>query len=137
MECNKYVEEKIGGTDSAEFREHLAACAGCARDLEELREVRALYRSASTEKYRGGVPRVRRFRGSWLPLAAAAAVLIGVFALILPGRGGGGTTSTTEGRSAPSVFVRIPLEPWGASDVRLTNALDDCWQKLESLEKKP
>ena len=135
MECNKYVEEKIGGTDSAEFREHLSACAGCARDLEELREVRTLYRSASTEKYRGGVPRVRRFRGSWLPLAAASAVLIGVLALILPGRRDGASTSTDSGAtSAP--FVRIPLEPWG-SDVRLANALDDCWQKLESLEKKP
>jgi len=136
MECNKYVEEKVGGTDSAEFREHLAACAGCARDLEELREVGALYRSASTEKYSGGVPRVARFRGSWLPLAAAAAVLIGVLALILPGRAGG-PSSTTGGGSGPSVFLRIPLEPWGASDVALNKSLDDCWQKLESLERKP
>src|SRR5436305_14723506 len=127
MECNKYVEEKVGGTDSAEFREHLAACAGCARDLEELREVRALYRSASPEKYRGGVPPVARFRGSWLPLAAAAAVLIGVLSLILPGRGG--PTSTTDGGPAPSAFLRIPLEPWGASDVALNKSLDDCWQK--------
>jgi len=134
MECNKYVEEKIGGTDSAEFREHLAACAGCARDVEELSEVRALYRSASTEKYRGGVPRVRRFRGSWLPLAAAAAVLIGVFALILPGRHEG-TSTTTDAGSTSAPFVRIPLEPWGASDVALTKSLDDCWQKLETLEK--
>jgi hypothetical protein len=133
MECNKFVEEKIGGTDSAEFREHLAACAGCARDVEELREVHALYRSASTEKYRGGVPRVRRFRGSWLPLAAAAAVLIGVFALILPGRREGPSTTADPGTtSAP--FVRIPLEPWGASDVALNKSLDDCWQKLETLE---
>jgi len=133
MECNKFVEEKIGGTDSAEFREHLAACAGCARDVEELREVRALYRSASTEKYRGGVPRVRRFRGSWLPLAAAAAVLIGVFALILPGSREGTSTKTDSG-SPSTPFVRIPLEPWGASDVALNKSLDDCWQKLETLE---
>ena len=50
MECNKFVEEKIGETESPEFRDHLAGCAGCARDLEELREVRSLYREASTEK---------------------------------------------------------------------------------------
>ena len=133
MECNKYVEEKIGGTDSAEFRTHLAGCAGCGRDLEELREVRTLYRAASTEKYRGGVPRVRRFQASWLPLAAAAAVLVGVFALILPGRGGG-PTSTSETGTATAVFVRIPMEPWG-SDVRVSKDLDDCWKKLESLER--
>src|SRR5215510_15283281 len=83
MECNKFIDEKIGETHTAEFRDHLAGCAGCARDVEELREVRSLYRAASTEKYQGGVPRVRRFRGGWIPMAAAAAVLLMVFGLIL------------------------------------------------------
>jgi len=67
MECNKFVEEKIGESDSPDFRAHLAGCAECARDLEELREVRALYRAASTEKYRGGIPRLRRYRMGWIP----------------------------------------------------------------------
>ncbi len=132
MECNKYVEEKTGETETAEFREHLAGCPGCARDVEELREVRSLYRAASTEKYRGGVPRVRRFRGAWLPLAAAAAVLVGVFGLILSGPGSAPPTKT-DSDTTSTVFVRIHLEPWG-SDQRVSNALDDCWQKLESLE---
>lgn len=133
MECNKFVEEKIGQTESVEFRAHLADCGGCRRDLEELREVRSLYREASKETYRGGVPRLRRFRGAWLPLAAAAAVLIGVLALVLPGRGTG-PTSTESTTATTSVFVRVPLEPWGASEARLSNDLDDCWRQLESLE---
>jgi anti-sigma factor RsiW len=132
MECNKYVDEKTGETGSAEFREHLAGCPGCARDVEELNEVRSLYRAASTEKYRGGVPRVRRFRGAWLPLAAAAAVLLGVFGLVLSGPRDGATTKV-DSDAPPAVFVRIHLEPWG-SDLRVSNALDDCWQTLERLE---
>jgi len=133
MECNKYVDEKTGETASAEFREHLAGCPACARDVEELREVRTLYRAASTEKYRGGVPRVRRFRGAWLPLAAAAVVLVGVFGLVLSGPSDTPPTKT-DSDAPPSVFVRIPLEPWG-SDLRVSNALDDCWKALERLEK--
>jgi hypothetical protein len=136
MECNRFIDEKIGETDSAEFREHRDSCVGCRRDLEELREVRGLYREASVERYRGGIPRVRNPRASWwIPMAAAAAVLIGVFALILTGprtEGGKSTDST----SSSAIFVRIPLEPWGASDVQVNAALDDCWRKLEQLEEK-
>src|SRR4051812_33996815 len=122
MECNKYVEEKTGETETAEFREHLAGCPGCARDVEELREVRSLYRAASTEKYRGGIPRVRRFRGAWLPLAAAAAVLVGVFSLVLPGPGSA-PPPKTDSETTSSIFVRIHLEPWG-SDQHVSSALD-------------
>ncbi|HVR87489.1 MAG TPA: hypothetical protein VMU54_24395, partial [Planctomycetota bacterium] len=132
MECSKYAQEKIGETDSAQFREHLAGCDGCRRDLEELREVRSLYREASTEKYRGGIPRLRRSRAAGFPLVAAAALLVGVFALILgvPRREGPKSTDAT---STSTVFVRIRLEPWG-SDRRITSELDDCWRKLEHLE---
>ena len=133
MECNKFVEEKVGETDTPAFREHLAGCAGCARDVEELREVRTLYRSASTEKYRGGVPRVSRFRAAWVPMAAAAAVLIGVFGLIL-GTPRVKTETKTENRNETAMFVRVHLEPWG-SDLRIHNAIEDAWQKLEQLEK--
>lgn len=134
MECNRYGDEKIGETESAEFREHLAGCDGCRRDLEELREVRSLYKEASTEKYRGGVPRLRKSRAAWFPLAAAAALVIGVFTLILGGpRTDGGKSAETEPKS--TIFVRIHLEPWG-SEQRISTAMDDCWQKLELLEEK-
>ena len=136
MECNKFIDEKIGETHTPEFRDHLAGCAGCARDLEELREVRTLYRAASTENYRGGVPRVGRFRGGWIPMAAAAAVLLMVFGLILSGPKNDKTVpDKTERDGGPMVFFRVHLEPWG-SDVRYTNAVDDCWHKLEQLEKR-
>lgn len=134
MECNKFVEEKIGETATPAFREHLAACAGCARDVEELREVRALYRAASTEKYSGAVPRVRRFRAAWVPMVAAAALLLMVFGLILLGPGKE-TLIKKEVETASTIFVRVHLEPWGA-DQRLTKGFDDVWQKLESLEEK-
>jgi len=134
MECTRFVEEKIGETDSEEFREHRAGCAGCRRDLEELREVRTLYREASTEAYRAGVPRPRRLRVSWIPMAAAAAVLIGVFALILGGPRPGDVKPAEPGPAA-GVFVRVPLRPW-ATDASFTRALDDCWRQLERLEEK-
>jgi len=132
MECNKFVEEKIGESDSPAFRAHLAGCAECARDVEELREVRALYRAASTEKYRGGVPRLRRFRMGWVPMAAAAAVLMMVFGLIL--RGPGEKASSKNGPvTAEAPYVRVHLVPW-AGDVRIQTAIDDCWRTLDSLE---
>lgn len=137
MECNKFVDEKIGETHTPEFRDHLAGCAGCARDVEELREVRTLYREASTEKYRGGVPRVGRFRGGWIPMAAAAAVLLMVFGLILSGPKDDPTApknSPSEGGSM--VFFRVHLEPWSA-DAGYANAVGECWRKLEQLEKRP
>ncbi|MBV8882355.1 MAG: hypothetical protein JO332_20530 [Planctomycetaceae bacterium] len=134
MECNRYVDEKIGQTDSAEFREHRAACEGCRRDLEELREVRDLYRDASVERYRSAMPRLRKPRTSWIPMAAAAAVLIGVFALILAGPGSDAVQTPSPEPSA-SVFVRIPLEPW-AGDRKMNSALEDCWRRLEELEEK-
>jgi hypothetical protein len=133
MECNKFVEEKVGETDSPEFREHLAACAGCGRDLEELREVRALYRAASTEKYRGGVPRLRRYRMAWIPMAAAAAVLMLVFGLILGMPRQKSDKDTKTETNDRSVFMRVHLQPWGG-EARIQNAIDDCWQKLENLE---
>jgi hypothetical protein len=132
MECNKFVEEKIGETDSPAFRAHLAGCAGCARDLEELREVRALYRRASTEKYPGGVPRLRRPRTGWIPMAAAAAVLLLVFGLIL--RGPGDPPTKTNGpEKGAALSVRVHLEPWG-SDARIQVAIDECFEILEHLE---
>lgn len=132
MECNRFVEEKIGESESPAFRDHLAGCAGCWRDVEELREVRSLYREASTEKYPGGISRVRRVRMTWIPMAAAAAVLLLVFGLILRGPGEKVETRKDVDEPTPS-FVRLHLEPWG-SDVRISNAVEDCWRKLELLE---
>lgn len=132
MECPKFVEEKIGESDSPEFRAHLVGCPGCVRDVEELREVRSLYREASTETYRGRVPRVSRFRLGWIPMAAAAAGLLLVFGLVLrDSEEPAAPKKDTEAN--PSIYVRIPLEPW-AADARIQNAIDDCWQKLDLLE---
>jgi hypothetical protein len=132
MTCNKFIEDKIGETESPEFRAHLVGCPDCARDVEELREVRTLYREASTEKYRGGVPRFRRFRMGWVPMAAAAAVLMMVFGLILGMPGDHSSTPSEKEKDAP-LTVRVRLEPW-AGEAPIQNALDDCWKKLEFLE---
>ena len=135
MECNKFVEEKIGETDSPAFRDHRAGCAGCPRDQEELREVRGLYRKASTEKYRGDVPRVRRFRMGWVPMAAAAAVLLLVFGLILRNPGEN-TDPTPDKETTTSLYYHVHLEPWG-QEARISAALEECWRTLEKLEKNP
>jgi hypothetical protein len=135
MECNKFVEEKIGETDSPAFRDHRAGCAGCRRDLEELREVRSLYRTASTEKYRGGVPPVRRFRMGWVPMAAAAAVLLLVFGLILRNPEDR-TDLKVDPESSASVYFHVHLEPWGA-EARISAALEECWRTVDKLERKP
>ena|SRR5436190_8560340 len=132
MECNKFVEEKIGESESPAFREHLAGCAGCARDVEELREVRSLYRAASTETYRGGVPQLRRFRMGWVPMAAAAAVLMMVFGLVLRGPGEN-PPAKNEAVTSEAPYVRVHLVPW-AGDARIQTAIDDCWRKLDQLE---
>ena len=134
MECNRYVEEKIGELESPAFRDHLAGCAGCARDVEELREVRTLYRAASTEKYPGGVPRVNRFRAAWVPMAAAAAILLLVFGLILGGPPKQ-PPAKTETETSTALFVRVHLEPWG-SELRLNRGFDEAWQQLERLEAR-
>ena len=135
MECPRFVPEKIGELYPPEFREHLSGCAGCARDVEELREVRNLYRRASTEKYPGGVPRVPRFRAAGIPMAAAAAILVVVFAGILAGPWGK-ARSPAEPGTKPGTYVRIRLEPWG-SDRKISQDFEECWQKLEHLENRP
>ena len=135
MECNKFVEEKTGETDSPAFRDHRAGCAECVRDLEELREVRTLYRKASTEKFRGDVPRVRRYRMGWVPMAAAAAVLLLVFGLILRNPPDA-PSSTPDKESTTSLYYHVHLEPWG-QEARISAALEECWRTLENLEKNP
>ena len=77
---------------------------------------------------------MRRFRAAWVPMAAAAAVLLLVFGLILGGSGKQ-PPPKPETRTETSMFVRVHLEPWG-SDLRLTRGFDEVWQKLESLEAK-
>ncbi len=137
MECNRFLEEKLAGTESPEFRHHRAGCEGCRRDLEECDEVRRLYREASVERYSGAVPRVRRFRpGSWLPAAAAAAVLVGVLCFLLFG-GPGELPERGLGEGEPVVaFVRVHLEPWNPAEARLNEEMNDLWGRIETLERR-
>lgn len=131
MECGRYVEEKVGQSESPEFLRHLAACAGCQRDVEEMDDVRGVYRAASNERYAGGVPRLRRFGlGAWVSAAAAAAMIAAlVFLLAPPSR------NADLAKADPVVpFFRVHVEPWRA-DVRFDHALDDCWRQLDALER--
>jgi hypothetical protein len=139
MECNKFVEEKIGETDSAAFREHRASCAACGHDLEELDEVRRVYREASVERYSGRMPRLRALpRLSWA-MAAAAAMMIAALVVLL-GAPVRTPVEPTAGKSAVSytggIFFRAYLEPWGGrEEARLTHEMDDLWRRLDTLER--
>ena len=135
MECDRFVEEKLSGGETPEFREHLASCAGCARDAEEYAEVRRLYREASVECWKGGVPRAGRPRlVSMVPVAAAAVLMIGVLVLLMDSPG----APPPAGNAEPSVvFTRIHLEPWDRGEAPIARAVDDAWRRLEEIERRP
>ncbi len=137
MECNRFLEEKLAGSGGPAFRDHLAGCEGCRRDLEEYEEVRGLYREASTERYAGAVPRVRRFNPvSWLPAAAAAAVLLGVLVLTLFEGPGDRPPSGSAEREPMAGFFRVYLAPWDREEARLNEEVGDLWGRLASLERR-
>jgi hypothetical protein len=133
MECDRFIEEKVGESDSPEFRAHREACAGCRQDLEDLAEIRELYREASVERYRGGAPAVRRGRAAWAPAAVAAAFMVGILVtiLVMPARPG---VPKPEPEPAGTAFFRVHLEPWGGEE-RLSRALEDAWSRLEDMER--
>lgn len=127
MECTSFVEEKVGETRSAEFREHLTGCAGCRRDLEEMDEVRRLYREASTERLPARAPRRRALAAGAWSVAAAAAVLVAVLVFILK------PPPSPNPSSAP--FARIHLEPWDPEDAMLNLSYSELWGRLEHFER--
>ena len=135
MECSRFVEEKTAQSESPEFLRHLATCAGCQRDVEEMDDIRALYRSASTERYPGGVPQLRRLRwGSWISAAAAAGVMIAALVFLLRHPGPKSTIEAIS-KEPTTAFYRIHLEPW-PTDVRFDHAVDSCWRDLDRLERE-
>lgn len=135
MECDKFVLEKLEGGDSPDFRAHRAGCAACARDVEELGDVRRLYREATEEeRWKGGVPVVpRRSASAWVPVAAAAGLAAAALAgLFRPSAPPVENPTTAE---PPAPFVRAPLAPWDREENRLARAMDDAWSRLERLER--
>jgi hypothetical protein len=132
MECNRFVEEKVGQSESPEFLRHLATCAGCQRDIEEMDDIRGLYRAASTERYPGGVPRLRRFGwGAWASAAAAAVMIAALVFVLTPPPP---PKTPIAHKESTQAFYRIHLEPW-RPDVRFDHALNDCWRQLDTLER--
>ena len=130
MDCGRFDEEKLTGDAGPEFREHLAACSDCARDLEDYAEVRRLYRAASIERWRGAPVRPSRVLAS-IPVAAAALLMVGVLVLLLGSPGAIPPTPNAE----PPAFTRIHLEPWDRTEVRIGRAVDDVWRRLEEIER--
>jgi hypothetical protein len=133
MECDKFVLEKLEGGDNPDFRAHRAACAGCARDVEELDDVRRLYHEATEEERWRGIVTVpaRRSAAAWMPVAAAAAVAIAVVVGLLRPSEAPIPTSP----EPPAPFVRVHVVPWDREENRLARAMDDAWTRLEGLER--
>lgn len=131
MECSRFVDEKVGQSESPEFLRHLATCGACQRDVEEMDEIRGLYRAASTERYRGGVPRLRRFGlGAWVSVAAAAAMIAALVFLLAPPP----PKPELAKNNAAVPFFRVHVESW-LSDDRFDRAHDGCWELLDRLER--
>jgi hypothetical protein len=131
MECPRYLEEKAAQSEDPEFLRHLSTCGGCQRDVEEMDEIRALYRSASVERYPGPVPGVgRRTPVGWIS-GAAAVTMIGllIYALFAPGK-----PPEDRNAAAPGPYARMALEPWRA-DRGIDRAFEDCWRRLDLLER--
>jgi len=136
MECDKFVLEKLEGGDSPGFRAHRVGCAGCARDVEELDDVRRLYHEATEEeRWRGGVrmPR-RRSAAAWMPVAAAAVVAIAVVVGLLRSSDPR-ALETRKSAEAPAPFTRVHVMPWDPGENRLARAMDEAWSRLETLER--
>ena len=136
MECDKFVLEKLEGGDSPDFRAHRAACAGCARDVEELDDVRRLYHEATEEeRWRGVVTMpARRSAAAWMPVAAAAVVALAVVVGLLRSSDPL-TPDELTSAEPPAPFVRVHVAPWDREENRLARALDDAWTRLEGLER--
>lgn len=131
MECNRFLEEKAGQSDSPDFLRHLATCGGCQRDVEEMDDIRGLYRSASVERYPGGVPRLRRSGWGLAVSAAAAVAMVAALVFMLAPR----PQKSEDVQAKVSIpFFRVHLEPW-KNDLRFDHALDTCWQNLDLLER--
>ncbi len=130
MECDRFVEEKVSGGDSRDLRGHVADCPACARDLEDYAEIRRLYREASVERWRGGVPRLRSPWASRLPVAAAAAMMVGILVLLM-----GSPSGPPRPPDPAPVFTRVHLAPWDRGEARIGKAMDDVWRLVENIER--
>jgi anti-sigma factor RsiW len=130
MECPRFVDEKIGEGESPEFRRHLASCPACAQDVEELRELRDLYRSASQERYTGGIPRRGRGRISWLAPAALAATMVVALTVGLFGP----TPEAGKDRPRSAGYFRVHVEPWSGEEL-LSAQAGELWNRLDEYER--
>ena len=132
MDCDKFVLEKLEGGDSPEFRAHRAGCAGCARDVDELGDVRRLYHEATEEeRWRGGVPALpRRTPSAWIPVAAAAGVAVALLASVFRSE-----APPLDPATSTSSFVRTRLAAWDGEERALIRSLDEVWERLDRLER--
>lgn len=136
MDCPEFATEKIDGSDSPGFRDHRGSCEGCRRDLEDLDDVRHLYHEAvAGERYSGKPASKHRWQPpAWLPLVAAAGILLSVVVAIVK-KGGESAEVPEEGVAAAAVFHRMSLQPW-AGDRALDRQFADAWRALEMLERR-
>lgn len=136
MDCDRFLESRLDGSQNPEFREHLEVCGRCRGELEAYEKIRRLYREASSmERYRGGVPRIRRsWSAVWVP-SLAAAVLLGVLVIALFGGPADLPRYGPRGGEPPvAEFSRVYLTPWNSWDSRWNEEARELWERLASFE---
>lgn len=101
-----WVDDELVPRERRDVVAHLQSCAGCSREVEELRFTRTLLRAAPVRRLPREAdalePRPRRLPGVVARTAAAAALGLGVLAGAAFALGG------EPAREAP--MVRVPLE---------------------------
>ncbi|MBI2901545.1 MAG: hypothetical protein HYY17_15280 [Planctomycetes bacterium] len=140
MGCSRFRDAKVldayGELGAAPhgYAEHLDGCPECRGEIEEMRELSEGYRLASQERLPGTV-RFPRRRDRWIPAAAAAVLIAGLFIALLGGRTPS-PKATVPATSAPTqrpADVR-PLPSWDADDEAFDQELRDLRRRVQRLE---
>jgi anti-sigma factor RsiW len=143
-----YLYDEIGDAERAAFERHLATCASCAAEIEELRAVRVdlgRWQPPDVELgfrvVREAAPAARPWRRPpvWVPTALAAGLVLAVGAGLANLRveaGNGGVTLRAGWAQPPASQAAAPASPAAPVPVKAGMSEAEVHQALAALETK-